>query len=105
MGDHAIGTLVGRAGRDHDHFLLGLGQAALAQHHRIVIGEKRSELVRPARQDQEHVRDEAGLGAHCLDPLPEIDRQGLEGGDVEAADRRFGHPARARPTWRANQRE
>ena len=61
MGDDAVLALVRAAGRDHDHLALGLGQVARLVHQRVVVGEERAELVRPVREDQEHVRDEAGL--------------------------------------------
>ena len=48
------------------------------QHQGIVVGEERPELVRSAREHQEHVGDEAGLGAHRLDALAQIGGQVLE---------------------------
>ena len=61
MRDHAIMALVGGRGRDHDHLALGLGQAAVLLHQRVVIGEEGAELVGPVGQRQEHVRARSPL--------------------------------------------
>ena len=75
MGDDAVLALVGRAGRDHDHLALGLGQAAGLVHQRVVVGDEGAELVRPVRQREEDVGDEAGFLLHGLDARADVVRQ------------------------------
>src|SRR3954454_8514320 len=52
-----------------------------------MIGKERAELVRPVRQDQENVWDEAGLLLDGKQPFADVRRHVREGGNGEAADR------------------
>ena len=72
MGDDAILALVDARGRDHDHLALGLAQAAGLLHQRVMIGEEGAELVRPARQREKDVGNEARLFLHRCDPLADV---------------------------------
>jgi len=89
MGDHAIQAAVVGADRDHDHLLLGLGQAVgFALHQRIVIGEEGTELRRPMGQHEKHVGNETGLFLHGENPFAQVGRQCVEAvGQRETADR------------------
>ena len=91
MGDDAILALVDARGRDHDHLALGLGQAARLLHQRVMIGEEGAELVRPARQREKDVRNEARLFLHHCDPLANVLRKIGKIGRRKSADRRFAH--------------
>ena len=84
--DHAVLALVGAGGGDHDHFALGLGQAALLFHQRVVIGEERAEFVRAVREGEEHVGHEARLLLHRDDALADVLRQVFELGYGVTAD-------------------
>ena len=72
MGDDAIGAVVDARSRDHDHLALGLGQAAGLLHQRVMIGEEGAELVRPARERQKHIGNEARFFLHRFDPLADV---------------------------------
>ncbi|MNT75253.1 hypothetical protein D3C72_2141340 [compost metagenome] len=78
-----------RAGGDHDHFLLGQGQAVgFTLHQRVVPGEEGAELLGAVRQHEEHVGNEAGAVLHGKDALAQVGRQGVERfGYGETADR------------------
>ena len=93
MRDHAILALIGARGRDHDHLALGLGQAAVLVHQRVVIGEERAEFVGPVSQRQEHVRDEAGFLLHREQAGADIFRQLVDGGRGKAVGGRLRHGA------------
>ena len=79
MRDHAVMALIGGRGRHHDHLALGLGQAAVLLHQRVVIGKERAKLVGTIGQGQEDIRDEAGLLLHRQDPGADIIWQFVEG--------------------------
>ena len=80
MRDHAIVALVGARGRHHDHLALGLGQAAVLFHQRVVIGKERAKLVGTVGQRQEDVRNEAGFLLHRENPGPDVVRQLVDRG-------------------------
>ena len=82
--DHAIMTLIGAGGRDHDHLALGLGQAAVLVHQGIMIGKERPKFLGPIGQRQKHVRNEAGFLLHREDAAADILRQLVDGGRREA---------------------
>ena len=84
MRDHAVLALVGAGGRDHDHLALGLGQAAVLVHQRVVIGEERPKFIGAVGQRQEHVRDEAGFFLHREQAAADIVRQFVDGGGRES---------------------
>ena len=84
--DHAILALVGARGGDHDHFALGLGQAALFFHQRVVVGEKRAEFVRTVRKRKKHIGHEAGFLLHGDNALADVLRQLFELGYGKTAD-------------------
>lgn len=88
MGDHAIQAAVVGADRDHDHFLLGLGQAVgFTFHQRIVIGEEGAKLCRPMGQHKKHVGNETGLFLHGKNPLAQVAGQCVEAvGQRKTAD-------------------
>jgi hypothetical protein len=67
VGDHAVLAAVGVRGGDHDHLALGLGQAAVLFHQRVVVGEEGAPLGGPVRQGQEDVGHEAGFLLHRED--------------------------------------
>ena len=83
--DHAVMALVGAGGRHHDHLALGLGQAAVLFHQRVVIGKEGAEFVGPIGQRQEDVRNEAGFLLHREDAGADIVRQLVDGGRLEIA--------------------
>src|SRR5262249_34685449 len=90
--DHAVLAVVRPAGRDDDHLALGLAQAALLEHQRVVVGEEGAELVGPAGQDGEDVGDEAGLLLDFEDARAHVGGRVLDGGDGKARDGRcVGH--------------
>ena len=60
-------------------------------HQRGVEGEEGPELVRPAGEGEEHVRNEAGLLLDGEDLLADVVGQVVEGGHVEPRDRRVAH--------------
>ncbi len=91
MRDHAIVALVGAGGRHHDHLALGLGQAAVLFHQRVVIGKERAEFVGPVGQRQEDVRHEAGLFLHREQAAADIVGQCVDGGYREASGDRLRH--------------
>ena len=82
--DHAILALIGARGRDHDHLALGLGEAAVLVHQRVVIGKEGAKFVRPVGQRQEHVRNESGLLLHREQAGADIFRQRVDGRRGEA---------------------
>jgi len=92
VGDHAVQAAVIGADGDHDHLLLGLGQAVGGTlHQRIVVGEEGAEFVGAVRQHEKHVGHEAGLGLHREDALAHVLRQRIEiFGERKTADR-LGH--------------
>ena len=64
MRDEAVEAVVG-AGHGHDdHLALGLGEARIAQHQRVVVGEEGAKLVRTVGECQEDVGDEPGFFLH-----------------------------------------
>ena len=90
MRDHAILALVGGGGRDHDHLALRLRQPAVLLHQRIVIGEEGAEFVRPVREHEEDVGDEARLLLHRFDPRADVGGQALQRRHGKTADRGLG---------------
>ena len=72
MGDDAILAAVDARSRDHDHLALGLAQAAGLLHQRVMIGEEGAKLVRPARERQKDIGNEARLLLHRRDPLANV---------------------------------
>jgi hypothetical protein len=77
-------ALIGTTGRNHDHLALGLGQAAVLVHQRVVIGKEGPEFIGSIRQRQEHVRNEAGFFLHREQTRADIVRQFVDGGRWEA---------------------
>src|SRR5271163_671844 len=95
MGDNAILALVEARGRDHDHLALGLAQAAGLLHQRVMIGEEGAKLLRPARQRQKDIGNEARLFLHRGDPLANVRRELGKVGRRKSADRfAHGRPSR-----------
>ena len=69
---HAVDAVVRAGGRDDDELPLGLGQAALALHERVVVVEERPQLRGATGEGAEHVRHEPGLLGDRLDPLAQV---------------------------------
>ena len=72
VGDHAVRAVVGPRGGDDDQLALGLGQAVVGVHQRVVVVEERPQLPRAAGERAEHVRHEAGLLRDDADPFPQV---------------------------------
>ena len=70
---------------DDDHLALGLGEAGVAQHQRVVVGEERAELVGPMREREKDVGDEARFLLHLEHPRADVVGQILEFRDGVAA--------------------
>jgi len=84
----AIEAIVGAGRGDDDHLALGLAQAGLAQHQRVVVGEKSPEFVGAMGERQENVRDETGLFLNLEYPRADVLGQFFELRHRIAADRR-----------------
>ena len=69
---HAVDAVVGAGGRDDDELPLGLRQAALALHERVVVVEERPQLRGATGEGAEHVRHEPGLLGDRLDALAQV---------------------------------
>ena len=89
VGDHAVRAVVGPGRRHHDHFALGLGEAAFLVHQRVVEREERAELGRPPREHEKDVGHEAGLLLHLEDPRADVLRHLLERRDGVTRNRRL----------------
>ena len=85
-------------GRHDDHLALGLGEAAGLLHQRVVVGEERAELVRPVRQREEHVGDEARLLLHREDARADVVGQASSSG---TGKRLMGSVMAEFPAWAA----
>src|SRR5690606_26596089 len=91
MGDDTVLALVGGAGGHDDHLALGLGQRPGFVHQCIMICKEGTELVRPVRKHQEHVRHKAGFLLHRQDAVANILRQLLDLRYRKAADGMVRH--------------
>ena len=86
MRDDAVEAVVGARRGDDDHLALGLGQPAVLQHQRVVIGEERPELVRPVGERQKDVGDESRLLLDFQHSRANVVGQVFELGNGIAAD-------------------
>ena len=86
MRNHAVMALIGRAGRDHDHFAFGLAQAAVLFHQRVVVGKERAKLVRPIGQREKHIRHEARFFLHTENTRTDVVGQVFQCGNGKTAD-------------------
>ena len=74
------------------------GATLLSKARRVGIHEG-AELLRPASEDQEDIRNEAGLLLHRENALAEVVREGVQLRYREAADRMGSHGSFQSPTW------
>ncbi len=86
VGDHAVLAAVGVRRGDHDHFPLGLGQAAVLFHQRVMEGEEGAPLGGTMRQGEEDVGNEAGFFLHLEDAGADVRGQVFQFGYRVAAD-------------------
>jgi hypothetical protein len=84
-------ALIGGAGCHHDHLALGLAQAAVLLHQRVMVSEEGAELVRPVRQHQKDVGNEAGLFLYREQSLADIVGHRRQRRHRKSADGRRGH--------------
>lgn len=83
--DDAVDAAVCAGGGHHDELALGLAEAGVPFHHRVVVVAERTQLGGPMPERKEHVRHEPGLLGDRPDPLPQISGKLVELDDGKPA--------------------